>query len=103
MNKTLPIFIIAATMLGILAACKSETDFSNYTEEEYVVSAYTGIVGFRINADDSVLRDLDSVYFSIDLNTARIFNADSLPYGTDVSKLTVNIVTNASASSDDEM
>lgn len=102
MNKTLPIFIIAATILGILAACKSDNPQFNYTEEEYVVSGYTGIVGFNINPDDSVLRDLDSVYFAIDLNTARIFNADSLPYGTDVSKLTVNIITNPSASSDDE-
>ncbi|MDE7409414.1 MAG: hypothetical protein K2N09_05265, partial [Muribaculaceae bacterium] len=41
---------------------------------------------------------LDSVFFSIDLNRGVIFNADSLPVGTDVTKLVpvIGYVTSAS-------
>ncbi len=76
-------------LLGVIACgCNSEA-------EQATVSTYesTNVSGFSIAKDDKILANLDSVYFSIDLNNARIFNADSLPKGTDVSKLVVNIST----------
>lgn len=42
---------------------------------------------FKLGANDKVLENLDSVFFSIDLVNAQIFNADSLPYGTPTNKL----------------
>ena len=47
---------------------------------------------FKLSANDEVLAHLDSVFFSIDLVNARIFNADSLPFGTRTDKL-VPIIT----------
>ena len=52
---------------------------------------------FSLEANDSVLPNLDSVFFTIDLYTLRIFNADSLPYGTKINSL-VPVVTTESAS-----
>lgn len=51
------------------------------------------VSSFSLAKDDSVLAHLDSVFFSIDLPTGSIFNADSLPVGTKVDKLIVNIGT----------
>lgn len=42
-------------------------------------------------ANDSVLAHLDTIFFTIDLNKGQIYNADSLPVGTDVSALIANI------------
>lgn len=38
-----------------------------------------------------VLAHLDTIFFTIDLNKGQIYNADSLPVGTDVSALIANI------------
>lgn len=77
------------TLLGLAAAsCNSDP-------QETTVSTYesTVVEGFALAANDKVLANLDSVFFSIDLKNAKIYNADSLPKGTDVSKLLVNIST----------
>lgn len=86
MNKLLS-FIASAGLAAAFVACNSDSASStlSYTTSSVVVSS------FSLNADDDVLEALDSVYFSIDLVNARVFNADSLPYGTDVSRLVVNI------------
>ena len=55
------------------------------------------MTSFSINKNDKVLTGLDSVFFSIDLVNARIFNADSLPKGTDVSKLVIKIGTSSAS------
>ena len=38
-----------------------------------------------------MLAHLDTIFFTIDLNKGQIYNADSLPVGTDVSALIANI------------
>lgn len=70
----------------VATACNSDP-------EETTVSTYenTAVDGFSLAANDKILTNLDSVYFSIDLNSNRIFNADSLPKGTDVSRLVVKV------------
>ncbi|MCC8176694.1 MAG: DUF6242 domain-containing protein [Bacteroidales bacterium] len=86
MNKLLT-FIASAGLAAAFVACNSDSASNtiSYTTSSVVVSS------FSLNADDDILEALDSVYFSIDLVNARVFNADSLPYGTDVSRLVVNI------------
>lgn len=72
-------------VVGILSSCNSKTET---TEEEIAVTVSTvAVKAFNLSANASVLEDLDSVFFSIDLDHGVIFNADSLPKGTDVSKL----------------
>lgn len=82
--------IIAVASIGVVA-CNEDSD------EPTTVSANVMVTSFSLNANDSVLDNLDSVFFTIDLVNAKVFNADSLPYGTDVSRLVVNIGTYGSS------
>lgn len=73
-----------------LAACNEKSSSSS---DEFVYdTSMTAVTGFSLKADKEVCANLDSVFFSIDLKNRVIFNADSLPVGTDVSKL-VPIIT----------
>lgn len=56
-----------------------------------ITPAMVAVKNFYIKANDSVMAHLDSVFFSIDLNTGVIFNQDSLPKGTNVSRLIPSI------------
>lgn len=69
---------------AILSACNSK---SEPVEEIAVTVSTTAIKNFTLTADKNVLTGLDSVFFSIDLDNGVIFNADSLPAGTNVSRL----------------
>lgn len=73
-----------ATLLGASAfvGCNEST----YTPGEETASSVV-VYSFRMTKDDNVLANLDTVFFSIDLVNGRIFNADSLPYGTSTKKL----------------
>lgn len=84
---------IAAALLApvlMLAACNSD-EHSDDTDTGYAPPTDVAVTGFALKSNDRVLKDLDSVYFSIDLQKAVIFNADSLPKGTDVTKLVPEI------------
>lgn len=85
-NIILALLTTIAT-LGIIS-CNSET-------YEGPIETYSNVAvtSFSINENDDILENLDSVYFTIDLVNALIYNADSLPFGTNVSKLNVSIVT----------
>ena len=85
----LPLFAALTLALAITFGCNSNVD--TYTETiEY---SSVEVKAFSLKANDSVLARLDSVFFSIDLTNYQIFNADSLPKGTDVSRLVVTIST----------
>lgn len=45
------------------------------------------VKAFNMASDPKIIAHLDSVFFSIDLDRGVIYNADSLPKGTDVSRL----------------
>lgn len=77
-------------------ACNSKE--SDDEEEIAVTPALVAVKNFTLKSDDKILANLDSVFFSIDLKTGVIFNADSLPKGTDVSKL-VPVITFANSMS----
>ncbi|MCM1356163.1 MAG: DUF6242 domain-containing protein [Staphylococcus sp.] len=97
MNKRFPLYtLLTLILMGIVSACNSnsetfvsEGDFSNCS-----------VTSFSLVKDDSVLAHLDSVFFSIDLVNAEIFNADSLPMGTKVDKLLVNVGTSSASGCD---
>lgn len=88
MNKN----IIIALLISI-----ATLSFGSCTSSSYdgPIETYSNVAvtSFSLTDNDKILENLDSVYFSIDLANALIYNADSLPYGTQTSKLNVSIVT----------
>ena len=83
-------------LLNLLAALvvSAMSCNSKHEEEETeiaVTPALVAVKNFYLKANDSVMAKLDSVFFSIDLDSGVIFNADSLPKGTNVSKLVPSI------------
>lgn len=90
-RKTKQLIFLQLLLLLIIsvASCNSKTED---TETDIVVTyATVAVKKFYIKANDSVMKNLDSVFFSIDLNSGVIFNSDSLPKGTDVTKLIPSI------------
>ena len=69
--------------------------FMGCNSDSYIPSGEYGIergrLLFALSEDDSVLKNLDTVFFSIDLNKGLIFNGDSAPYGTRTNKLVPRI------------
>lgn len=79
---------IVFLMAAIIASCNSVKD----DEEEIAVTVSNlAIKSFTLKANSKVVKDLDSVFFSIDLDNGVIYNADSLPVGTDVTRLVPEI------------
>jgi len=81
---TISIGIMAA--MASLSSCNSDT-----TPASYVQPANMAVSAFVINDNPKIAKGLDSVFFAIDLDNHLIFNADSLPMGTDVTSLLVTI------------
>jgi len=94
MTKT-PILSFAA-LVAASAFVGCNGDATDYTEDS---GSNVAVYSFNIQEDDKILKDIDTVFFSIDLENARIFNADSLPYGTRVNALipSIKLVEGASA------
>ncbi len=78
-------------VLGFVS-CNSDTEDLGYTLPSSAL-----VKSFSLSANDSVLDNLDKVFFSIDLNNATIFNADSMPYSTRIDKL-IPVITTGGAS-----
>ncbi len=99
MTKRFPLYLTIALLISCFTAgCNDDTSDMAVLEGDYYNCS---ISSFSLSKDDSVLRALDSVFFSIDLINAEIYNADSLPKGTDIRKLVVNV--NAAAASSIEV
>lgn len=93
MNRKLSSLILATLIVAgaALAGCNGESNYEFGKEADLTSS--TMVTKFELGANWRILENLDSVFFSIDLVNRQIFNADSLPFGTDVSKLTVSVNT----------
>lgn len=86
-NRLSTLLSVAACFLAFLfvSSCNSKSDDDG--NEMAVTSAAVAIKDFSLQANAKVMSNLDSVFFSIDLKEGVVFNADSLPMGTDVSGL----------------
>ena len=74
--KKLAILSLSAVAAGaFFAGCNSSYD--NTIQEDLATDVI--VSSFSLSKDDSILANLDTVFFSIDLQRGRIFNADSLP------------------------
>lgn len=89
MKRSLQLYLllIPALMGCALTACNSDDTWGS-DPQDY---SGTAVTAFSLKADADVLNNLDSVYFSIDLINACIFNAQPMPEGTDVSAIAVTI------------
>lgn len=84
-----------ALLMGSLSSCNKKTE----TEEDiYMPASSVAVTNFSLKSKNGSKVKLDSVFFSIDLNRGVIFNADSLPVGTDITKLVPVISYSPSAS-----
>ncbi|MDO4511624.1 MAG: DUF6242 domain-containing protein [Bacteroidales bacterium] len=94
MNKKYSIFMLLAMLVAVaFSSCSSNNDEPTSSSSTVVSNSYTStlVSNFQIGANSKVLYNLDSVFFCIDQDKNLIYNADSLPKGTDVSHLTVNV------------
>ncbi len=88
MLKKFPLYLASAVTLVAAIACDDDSNYE--TAADY---ASTQVKSFSLLANPKILNNLDTIYFSIDLVKGRIFNADSLPYGTPVNRLQVSVTT----------
>lgn len=72
------------SLLLFMIACNSEDTVTTLSTDAQITS-------FSLTANDTVLTNLDDVFFTIDQNKEEIFNADSLPVGTTFTKLLAEI------------
>ena len=73
--------------LCILTACKKDDEGKNPVSDSVRISS------FALKADSTTIENLDRVFFTIDLENGLIYNADSLPKGTNVSELKFTLTT----------
>lgn len=83
------IYILGAILgLWSLVSCNS----NSYEEGESTAESLA-VYSFSVRSVSGALKGVDTVFFSVDLVHGRIFNADSLPYGTRVNGLIANLRT----------
>lgn len=71
-----------------MMSCNDKSDPVEEDETTNIVNVpNVAVTSFSLRSDSKVMSNLDSVFFSIDLNHGVIYNADSLPKGTPVDKL----------------
>lgn len=102
MNKYFTLyFLVAALVVMNLVSCNKNDDTNITYLSDYSVysSATTLVTGFSLKANTKVLNNLDSVKFAIDQERGLIYNADSLPCGTKVSALLVDLTCASTVSS----
>lgn len=85
------------SLIIIVSSCNSKDE--DAVADSYVSTESVAITGFSLSADIRVMKNLDSVYFSIDLEHGVVFNADSLPKGTNITKLIPKITYPSSVTS----
>ena len=79
--------LMAGVTMIAAVSCNEKTE----EVEIYLTPSNVAVTAFSLNNDDKVMENLDSVFFSIDLENGVIFNADSLPVGTKIDKLVTSI------------
>ncbi|MBP3354198.1 MAG: hypothetical protein J6L02_06060 [Bacteroidales bacterium] len=79
------LFLIGAIFIVLLASACGDLDEDGL----YYSKQNTMVCTFSLQKNTEVLSNLDSIFFTIDLDKSLIYNADSLPKGTDVSAIAI--------------
>jgi len=77
------------SLMAVASCNKDDDDDDVYTYSESEMT--TLITAFGLQENDNVMDNLDSVFFTVDVDNGLIYNADSLPVGTNVTKLVATI------------
>lgn len=96
MNKQFPLYLLIIMLLAAtVVSCNKKDEPETTTDSDYSSYSYTStlVSTFSLQANTKILSGLDSVTFAIDQERGLIYNADSLPYGTRVNALCVNVTT----------
>lgn len=88
LTRAVAAICVVACLWGALGCNKSTEDDEG--TQVITILPNVAVTNFYIKANDKVAANLDSVFFSIDLDKGVIFNADSLPMGTEIDKLVVS-------------
>ena len=91
-NRTIYTLLLALLLASSFVSCNKKDNNSDNSFAYATTSTSSALVSsfsLKVNAD--VMANLDSVYFSIDPERGVIYNADSLPVGTNVSALKVTV------------
>lgn len=91
MKRIFPIYLLAALVSGMMFSSCDDKDDDVMDGADDSMDYAVMVTSFKLVKNDSVLANLDSVFFSIDLDKAVVFNADSLPRGTKVNRLPVEM------------
>lgn len=87
-KKTVSALLVFLSVALFATSCNKEEDPKNTDETATVVTLpNVAVTEFSLKADKDVAANLDSVFFSIDLENGVIFNADSLPKGSKIDKI----------------
>lgn len=91
MEKRLLLYTFVLFLLSTIGVSCNDDDETDDPSVATYTSSSTAITGFNLIENSKILANLDSVFFTIDLENARIYNADSMPKGTDISRMLVQL------------
>ena len=94
MNRHFPLYLMFILLLSVtVASCNKKDEPKSTIDDNYSVYSYSStlVSAFSLKANTKIASGLDSVTFAIDQERGLIYNADSLPYGTRVTALCVNV------------
>jgi len=96
MTRRYPLYLVLAmamvlSSLPVLVSCNHKDDDDDDTFSYSTSTQTTLVKAFGLQSDAEVLASLDSVHFTIDYDKGLIYNADSLPKGTDITGLKVTV------------
>lgn len=94
MNRRFPIYALVALVITAFASACDDNDDDDFVVDDSTENALM-VNSFALQKNDSILNNLDSVFFSIDLDRGVIFNADSLPKGTRTNRLVIDMTLSA--------
>lgn len=89
MDKRFPIYLLMGILFASVSFSCNDDDEDTVMADSLISS--TAVTEFSLEANEEILANLDTVFFTIDLGKAEIYNADSLPMGTDVSNMKINM------------
>ena len=84
--------ILLCTLSFMALSCNSSSN-----NDDNLTSDSVRISSFALAADSTMIDNLNTVFFTIDLRNGLIYNADSLPKGTNVKALAINLTTESAS------
>ncbi len=91
MNRRFLLYTFLCCMFAaMVVSCKDDDEIVD-GNGTVALSSNVAITAFNLVDNKDILANLDSVFFTIDLKKAEIYNADSLPKGTDISRMLVEM------------